>query len=116
MLYVLALFEAGLCVLAALGQMIGAGTAFYLVPGLGIAALYACAGVVVRRGGRWGAVALLVLDGARLSGFLISATLGLLPWVELSLTGATLVDGLLLPALVLGLSARVLAAPAVLGS
>jgi hypothetical protein len=110
MLYVLALFEAALCVLATLGQMIGAGTALYLIPGFGIAALFITAGAAVRRGRRWGLVALLVLDGVRLSGFLLSAGLGLLPWVELPVTGATVVDGLLLPATVVTLSAWQLAA------
>jgi hypothetical protein len=111
--YVLALFESALCILATVGQMIGAGTPLYLVPGLAIAALYVCAGVSARGSRRWGLVALIVLDGVRLSGFLLSATLGLLPWVQLPVTGATLVDGLLLPVLVVGVAARLLAATTV---
>jgi hypothetical protein len=109
-LYALALFEAGLCVLAALGQAIAAGTPLYLVPGLSIATLFIVAAVSVPAGRRWGLVTLLVLDGVRLSGFLLSATLGLLPWVQLPVTGATVADGLILPAIVVTLSARLLSA------
>jgi hypothetical protein len=111
LLYVLALLEAALCLLSAVGQMVAGGSVLYLVPGFAIAALYIVAASAVTRSRRWGVVALLVLESVRLAGFSVSAAIGLLPWVELSLTGASLADGVVLPVAVILLAGRVLSLP-----
>lgn len=98
LVYVLALLEASLTVLAALGQalMMG-GSLLYFAAGCAVAALYIVAGVAASRGRRYGIVILIVSESLRLTGFSLSILIGLLPWVELPLTVATLTDGVVLP-------------------
>jgi hypothetical protein len=112
LVYLLALLEAGLALLAALGQGLFLASPLALLAGAAIAALFITAGAAARRGRRWGLVALIIADGVRLAGFALSAAIGLFPWVELPLTGATLVDGLLLPIAIIALAALALPAPA----
>jgi hypothetical protein len=101
LLYVFALTEAGMSALASLGGLIFMGlNPFNIVIGGAIAALYIVAGQAASRGRRWGLITLIVCECVRLTGFGLSAVIGLLPWVDLSLTGATLADGLILPAIV----------------
>ena len=101
LLYVFALLEAGMAALATLGGLIFMGPdPFYIVFGAGIVALYVVAGQAASRGRRWGLIALLACECVRVTGFGLSALIGALPWVELTLTGATLTDGLILPVVV----------------
>lgn len=111
LLYVLALLEAGLTILATLGQTLtmGGGPA-YAVVGLVEAALYVVAGVAVARGRRYGAIVLIICEGIRLVGFTLSTMVALLPWVGMPLTVMTLIDGYLLPNIVIILAARSLPA------
>jgi hypothetical protein len=105
-LYVLALLEAGLAVMAALGQLIAmGGNPLYVAVGLAEAVLYVVAGAAAARGRRYGVVILIVCECVRLTGFTLSVLVGLLPWVELPLTVATLTDGLVLPIAVIILAA-----------
>ena len=108
LLYVLALLEAALCLLAALGQMVAGANVVFGVPGLAITALYLTAGRAIVRRRRWGLVTFLVLESVRLVGFSLSAALGLLPWVQLPLTGATFADSVILPVVVMLLVGTVL--------
>jgi hypothetical protein len=113
LLYVLALLEAALCLLASAGQVVGAaGDPLFALPGLWLAGLYIVAGVFVARGQRWAAIILLILESLRLAAFSFSALLGLLPWVQPSITGATLLAGLVLPVSVMLLAGRVMSAKA----
>jgi hypothetical protein len=111
LVYLLALLEAGLALLAAIGQGLFLASPLALLFGGAVAALFITAGAAARRGRVWGLVALIIADGVRLAGFALSAAIGLFPWVELPLTGATLVDGLLLPIAVITMAALALPAP-----
>jgi hypothetical protein len=106
LLYVLALLEAGMSALASLGGLIFMGPdPAYVTVGAAIATLYIVAGQAASRGRRWGLVTLIVCESVRLTGFGLSAAAGALPWVELTLTGATLADGLILPGVVAAMAA-----------
>jgi hypothetical protein len=101
LLYMFALLEAGMSALATLGGTIFMGfSPFYLGFGFGVVALYIVAGQAASQGRRWGLLTLIVCESVRLTGFGLSAMIGLLPWVELTLTGSTLTDGLILPGIV----------------
>jgi hypothetical protein len=114
LLFTLVLFEAGMSLLAMLGGALFMGGAWwYIVCGLLIAALYVVAGQAAASGRRWGPVTLIVIECLRLTGFGISAVIGLLPWVQLTLTGATLVDSLILPTIVAVMAAIQLIRPPV---
>ncbi len=107
LIYVLALFEAALALIATLGQAVTmGGNPFYIVTGVAEAALFIVAAAVAASGRRWGLIVLIVCDGLRLTGWGLSTLIGLLPWVQLPLTGATLTDGLILPLAVVLLAAR----------
>lgn len=101
LLYVLALFEAGMSLLATLGGTLFMGAdPLYLAVGTAVATLYIVAGLAALRGRRWGLLTLAICEGVRLAGFGLSELIGLLPAVQLTLTGATLVDSFVLPAIV----------------
>ncbi|HEY1485872.1 MAG TPA: hypothetical protein VGF84_07195 [Micromonosporaceae bacterium] len=108
-LYVLALFEAGMVLLAMVGGAIFMGGAlWYIGCGLAVAATYVVAGQAAANGRRWGLVTLLVAELLRLTGFLLSLVIGLLPWVDPTLTGASLADSLILPVIVAAMALRLL--------
>lgn len=108
---VLALLQAGLAVLAGLGQVVVmGGNPLYLPVPLARSALLVAAAAAIHR--TWGAVTVVVLCAVSLFGFWASVLLGLVPWVvyPVNLTGL-LVD-LLLPASVAALAVTALARPA----
>jgi hypothetical protein len=108
LLYVLALTEAGLAVLAALGATLAmGGNPLYLLSGLAVAAVYVVAGLNGRR--RWALITLIAIESLRLVAFGLSAVLGALPWVQLTLTVSTLTDSVLLPAAMIVVAGRLLA-------
>jgi hypothetical protein len=101
LLYMFALLEAGMSLLAMLGGAIFMGGAWWYVGfGLLVAAVYIVAGQAASRGRRWGLVVLLVAECVRLTGFGLGAIIGAMPWVQLTVSGATLVDSLVLPVIV----------------
>jgi hypothetical protein len=110
LLLVLALLQAALGLLAALGQLLftGANPA-YLVAPLGRAALVITAAAAAASGRRWGPVAIVVLEGLSVAGLWISAMVGLLPWVDNTVNLVGLLSNLVLPAAMLYLAARLLA-------
>ena len=111
LLLVLALFQAGTGLLAALGQLLFTGAnPLYLVAPLGRAALLVTAASVTVAGRRWGPVAVIVLEGLSVFGFWLSGLVGVLPWVDDTVTVVGLLGNALLPAAMLYLAVRVLAA------
>src|SRR3954452_9413904 len=109
LLYVLALAEAGLTVLASLGEFISMGlNGFYLLWGAAVAALYVVVGVKGARGRRWALLTLITVESVRLVGVLLSVLLGLVPALQATFTATSVVDGVLLPVAVLWLSAAIL--------
>ena len=111
LLLVLALLQAGAGLLAALGQLLFTGAnPLYLVAPLGRAALLVTAAAAVAGGRRWGAVTVIVLEGLSVFGFWLSGLVGVLPWVDDTVTMTGLLGNALLPAAVLCLAVRVLAA------
>jgi hypothetical protein len=109
LLLVLALLQSATGLLAALGQLLFvAGNPAYLAVPLARAALLVTAAAVGRR---WGMVTIIVLEGLSLTGFWVSAAVGLLPWVDATVNPAGLLANLALPGAMTYLAARVLAAP-----
>lgn len=110
LLYVFALLEAGMAGLATLGGTLFMGAnPLYIGIGAAIVTVYVVAGQAASAGRRWALITLLACETLRLVGFALSLLVGLLPQVELTLTGATLADGLILPAIVVVMVARQLA-------
>ncbi len=110
LLFVLALLQAGMALLAALGQLLFTGAnPLYLAAPLGRAALLVTAAAAAAAGRRWGPVAVIVLEGLSVSGFWLSGLVGLLPWVDDTVTMTGLFGDVLLPAAMLYLAVRVLA-------
>src|SRR5262249_37932537 len=108
---VLTVLQAGLGLLTLLGQLVvNAGNPLYLPVAVAHAVLLLVCGAVAHR--RWAAVTLVVLEGLSVAGFWVSLAVGLLPWVvyPANLVGA--LTDLVLPAAVLYLAGRLLAAPA----
>src|SRR5258706_7159301 len=94
--------------LAALGQLLFTGAnPLYLVAPLARAALLVTAAATGRR---WGLVAIVVLEGLSVTGFWISAAVGLLPWVDVTVNPVGLLGNLALPGAMIWLAARTLAA------
>ena len=111
LLLVLALLQAGAGLLAALGQLLFTGAnPVYLAAPLGRAALLMTAAAAAAAGRRWGPVAVIVLEGLSVFGFWLSGLVGMLPWVDDTVTMTGLLANLLLPAAMLLLAVRVLAA------
>ncbi len=109
LLYVLVLFEAGMSLLSTLGgTLFMGGDPWYLGIGLIVASLYIVAGQVASRGRRWGLMTILIAECVRLTAFGLSTLIGLTPWVQLTLTGASVLDSLILPAIVAILAAALL--------
>ena len=109
LLLVLALLQAAFGLLAALGQLLFvAGNPAYLAVPLVRAALLVTAAAVGRR---WGMVAIVVLEGLSVTGFWVSAVVGLLPWVDVTVTPVGLLANVALPSAMAYLAARLLAAP-----
>jgi hypothetical protein len=109
LLYVLVLFEAGMSLLSTLGgTLFMGGDPWYLGVGLAVAALYIAAGQAASRGRRWGLLTILIAECLRLTGFGLSTLIGLTPWVQVTLTGASVLDSLILPAIVAVVAAVVL--------
>jgi hypothetical protein len=109
LLLVLALLQAAFGLLAALGQLLFvAGNPAYLAVPLVRAALLVTAAAVGRR---WGMVAIVVLEGLSVTGFWVSAVVGLLPWVDVTVTPVGLLANVALPGAMTYLAARLLAAP-----
>lgn len=108
LLLVLALLQAAFGLLAALGQLLFvAGNPAYLAVPLLRAALLVTAAAVGRR---WGTVAIVVLEGLSVAGFWVSAAVGLLPWVDATITPVGLLANVALPGAMAYLAARLLAA------
>lgn len=108
LLLVFALLQAALGLLAALGQLLFvAGNPAYLAVPLLRAALLVTAAAVGRR---WCMVAILVLEGLSITGFWVSAAVGLLPWVDATVTLVGLLANVALPGAMTYLAARLLAA------
>jgi hypothetical protein len=114
LLYVFALLEAGMSALATLGgTLFMGGNPLYIGVGAAIVALYIAAGQAASVGRRWGLLTLIVCECVRLTGFFLSAAVGMFPAVQLTLTGATLTDGLILPSIVAVMAAtQLIARPA----
>jgi hypothetical protein len=109
LLLVLALLQAALGLLAALGQLLFTGAnPLYLVAPLARAALLVAA---AGSGRRWGLVALLVLEGLSIVGFFLSGLVGLLPWVDTTVNLVGLLANLAVPGVMLWLALRLLTAP-----
>lgn len=101
LLYVFALLEAGMSGLATLGGLLFMGLSpLYIGSGLAVVVLYVAAGQAASRGRRWGLLTLIICESVRLIGFALSGLIGMLPWVELTLTGSSLTDGFILPSIV----------------
>jgi hypothetical protein len=110
LLFVLALLQAGMGLLAALGQLLFTGAnPLYLAAPLGRAALLVTAAAAATAGRRWGPVAVIVLQGLSVFGFWLSGLVGLLPWVDDTVTMTGLLGNVVLPAAMLYLAVRVLA-------
>jgi hypothetical protein len=106
---VLALLQAALGLLAALGQLLFTGAnPVYLVAPLARAVLLV---VAAASGRRWGMVALLVLEGLSIVGFFLSGLVGLLPWVDTTVNLVGLLANLAVPAVMLWLALRLLTTP-----
>jgi hypothetical protein len=109
LLYVLALAEAGLTVLASLGQFVSMGlNGLYLLWGAAVAALYVVAGLKGSRGRRWALIILITAESVRLVGVLLSVLLGLVPFLQATFTATSVVDSVLLPGAVLWLAVAIL--------
>jgi hypothetical protein len=109
LLYVLVLFEAGMSLLSTLGgTLFMGGDPIYLGVGLAVATLYIVAGQVASRGRRWGLMTILIVECLRLTGFGLSTLIGITPWVQLTLTGASVLDSLILPSIVAVMAAFLL--------
>jgi hypothetical protein len=109
LLFVLALLQAGMGLLAAAGQLLFTGAnPLYLAAPLGRAALLVTAAAAAAAGRRWGPVAVIVLEGLSVFGFWLSGLVGLLPWVDDTVTMTGLLGGVLLPGAMLYLAVRVL--------
>ena len=109
LLFVLALLQAGMGLLAALGQLLFTGAnPLYLAVPLGRAALLVTAAAAAAAGRRWGPVAVIVLEGLSVFGFWLSGLVGLLSWVDDTVTMTGLLGNLLLPGAMLYLAVRVL--------
>jgi hypothetical protein len=110
LLYVLALCEAGLTLLSGIGMWISMGVnPIYLVFGALFAAGYVVAGTVRAR---WGAYALIIAESLRLLGCVtLSLLLGLFPSLDVTVTGASLVDSIVLPIAVIAVATKVLTPP-----
>jgi hypothetical protein len=106
LLFVLALLQTGLGVLAALGQLLFTGAnPVYLVAPLARAALLV---VAAGSGRRWGLVTILVLEGLSVAGFWVSVGVGLLPPVDATVNLVGLLTNLVLPAAMTWLAAALL--------
>jgi hypothetical protein len=108
LLLVLALLQAALGLLAALGQLlfVAGNPAYLAVPVIRAALLVTAAAV----GRRWGMVAIVVLEGLSVTGFWVSAAVGLLPWVDTTVNPVGLLANVVLPGAMTYLAARILAA------
>jgi hypothetical protein len=106
---VLVVLQAGLGILALLGQLVvNGGNPLYLPVAVAhTALLLACAAAPHRR---WAMVTLVVLEGLSVAGFWVSLAVGLLPWVVYPANLVGVLTDLVLPAAVLYLAARLLAA------
>jgi hypothetical protein len=110
LLFVLALLQAGMGLLAAAGQLLFTGAnPLYLAAPLGRAALLVTAAAAATAGRRWGPVAVIVLEGLSVFGFWLSGLVGLLPWVDDTVTMTGLLGNVVLPGAMLYLAVRVLA-------
>jgi hypothetical protein len=108
LLLVLALLQAALGLLAGLGQLLFvAGNPAYLAVPLIRAALLVTAAAVGRR---WGMVTIVVLEGLSLTGFWVSAAVGVLPWVDSTVNPVGLLANVALPGAMTYLAVRLLAA------
>jgi hypothetical protein len=113
LLLVFAVLQAAAGVLAALGQLLFTGAnPLYLIAPLGRGILLVTAASATAAGRRWGAVAVIVLEGLSVVGFWVSAAVGLLPWVDTTVNLVGLLANLLLPAAMVYLAARTLPVPA----
>jgi hypothetical protein len=110
--YGLILIECGMGVLAMLGELLfmGGNPLYVAMPIIkaGILLLFA---TQVLRGRRWAAVALIASQVLTLVGFWINLLLALLPQLTYSMNVVGLLTGVALPAAVIWLCARMLAAP-----
>jgi hypothetical protein len=109
LLYVLALAEAAFAILAALGETVSmGGNGLYALWGLAVATLYVAAGARGAAGRRWALVTLIAAESVRLVGVLLSVALGLMPFVQATFTGTSVVTSIALPIAVVWMSAVLL--------
>jgi hypothetical protein len=105
LLLVLALVQAALGGLAALGQLLfTGGNPVYLPVPVARAVLLVVAALAAGAGRRWGAVVLIVLAGLSVAGWWLSALVGVLPWVDDTVNLVGLLANLALPAATLWLA------------
>jgi hypothetical protein len=111
LLHVLAVLQVGLGALAALGQLVfTGGQPWYLIVPVARAVGLLLATRAAVRGRRWGPVVIVVLEWLSLAGFGYSTLLGLLPWVSDTINLTGLLTNVALPAALLTLAVRLLAA------
>jgi hypothetical protein len=106
LLFVSALLQAGLGLLAALGQLLFTGAnPVYLVTPMARAALVI---VAAGSGRRWGLHTILVLEGLSVAGFWVSIGVGMLPPVDATVNLVGLLTNLALPGAMIWLAAWLL--------
>jgi hypothetical protein len=107
---VLCLMQAGFLLLAGFGQvlMMGGAPAYLIAPVVKLVLLIVLAARVAR-GRRWAMITLIVLQVITLAGFTIQLAVGLLPQLDDTVNLVGLASDLALPAIVLALTAALLA-------
>jgi hypothetical protein len=102
--HVLLVLQAAAGLVAMVGQLVMmGGSPLYLVVPVAKAAALLTLSVFLRRGGRWAAITLVVLEGLTLAGFALNAVVGILPWLDFTVTLTGLLTGLVLPGAVAAL-------------
>jgi hypothetical protein len=100
---VLVLLQAGVTILAALGEVVMmGGNPWYLPVPLLHTVVLVVAGANIRR--PWAAITLMALEGLSLLGFWLSVVIGVLPWVDYPVNPVGLLTDFALPAAVLYLA------------
>jgi hypothetical protein len=109
--YMVCLMQAAFVLLGGLGEVLlmGGNPLYLVLPVVKVVLLLVFATKVVS-GRRWAMVALIVVQGVTLVGFWLQVAAGMLPWVDFTVNLVGLLTNVVLPAAVLYLCARLLAA------
>lgn len=109
--FVLLLVQCGTILLAMLGELLFmAGLPFYMLAPLARMVITLVFGTMLMRGRRAGAIGLVVLEAMSLTGFVLSALVGVLPQVDFTPTVTGVATGVVLPIIVIVYCVRLVAA------